>query len=171
MGNQPEPVGGAYFDPDFPVPHRDLEHAKALLKQAGNLHPRCTMQAPNNPISTQVAEVIQAMSAEAGFDMKVQPMEAVSLFAAADRGDFQVSFPIWSGQPDPDQNISIWLASNGFFNRGLYNNAKLDTLLGQAAATIDRDQRVSLYLHAAAIYLKDRPYLSSVPLQVAMGRE
>jgi peptide/nickel transport system substrate-binding protein len=157
--NQPEPVGGTYFDPDFPVPHRNLEHAKALLKQSGNLHPSFTMQVPNDPISAQVAEVIQSMSAEAGFDMKVQLMEAVSLFAAADRGDFQVSFSIWSGRPDPDQNISIWVASNGFLNRGLYSNAKLDALLDQATATIDRDQRVSLYRQAAAIYLKDRPYL------------
>jgi peptide/nickel transport system substrate-binding protein len=157
--NQPEPVGGTYFDPDFPMPHRNLEHAKALLKQSGNLHPSFTMQVPNDPISAQVAEVIQSMSAEAGFDMKVQLMEAVSLFAAADRGDFQVSFSIWSGRPDPDQNISIWAASNGFLNRGLYSNAKLDALLDQATATIDRDQRVSLYRQAAAIYLKDRPYL------------
>jgi peptide/nickel transport system substrate-binding protein len=157
--NQPEPVGGTYFDPDFPVPHRNLEHAKALLKQSGTLHPSFTMQVPNDPISAQVAEVIQSMSAEAGFDMKVQLMEAVSLFAAADRGDFQVSYSIWSGRPDPDQNISVWAASNGFLNRGLYRNPKLDALLDQAAATIDRDQRVSLYRQAAAIYLNDRPYL------------
>jgi peptide/nickel transport system substrate-binding protein len=81
------------------------------------------------------------------------------LFAAADRGDFQVSYSIWSGRPDPDQNISVWAASNGFLNRGLYRNPKLDALLDQAAATIDRDQRVSLYRQAAAIYLNDRPYL------------
>jgi peptide/nickel transport system substrate-binding protein len=86
-------------------------------------------------------------------------MEAVSLFAAADRGEFQASFSIWSGRPDPDQNISIWVASNGFLNRGLYSNPKLDTLLSQATATIDKDQRVSLYRQAAAIYLKDRPYM------------
>jgi peptide/nickel transport system substrate-binding protein len=157
--NQPEPVGSAYFDPDFPVPHRNLEHAKALLKQAGNLHPSFTLQVPNDPISAQVAEVMQSMSAEAGFDMKVQLIEAVSLFAAADRGDFQASFSIWSGRPDPDQNISIWVASNGFLNRGLYSNPKLDDLLGRATATIDRDQRVSLYRKAAEIYLKDRPYM------------
>src|SRR5260370_42249705 len=110
--NQPEPLGGTYFDPNFPVPRRNLERAKALLKQSGHLHPSFTMQVPNDPISAQVAEVMQSMSAEAGFDMKVQLMEAVSLFAAADRGEFQASFSIWSGRPDPDQNISIWVASN-----------------------------------------------------------
>jgi peptide/nickel transport system substrate-binding protein len=157
--NQPEPVGGAYFDPDFPVPHRDLERAKALLKQAGELHPRFALEVPNDPVSEQVAEVIQSMAGEAGFDITVQPMEAVSMYSAADRGDFQVSYSIWSGRPDPDQNISIWAASNGFLNRGLYKNPRLDALLEQAAGTIDKDQRVGLYRQAASIYLKDRPYL------------
>jgi peptide/nickel transport system substrate-binding protein len=86
-------------------------------------------------------------------------MEAVSLFAAADRGEFQAGFSIWSGRSDPDQNLSIWVASKGFLNRGLYSNPQLDALLEEATATIDTRQRVSLYRQAAAIYLKDRPYL------------
>lgn len=157
--NQPEPIGGTYFDPNFPVPHRDVDRAKALLKQAGQPHPSFTLRIANDPVGVQIGEVLQSMSAEAGFDMKVQPMEAVSLFDAADRGDFQAVFAIWSGRPDPDQNISIWVASDGFLNRGLYKNARLDTLLAQATTTIDTVERVKLYREAAAIYLKDRPYL------------
>ena len=157
--NQPEPLGGTYYDPDFPVPHRDVERAKALLKQAGHPHVTFTLNVPNDPVTAQIAEVMQSMSAEAGFDVKVQLMEAVSLFAAADRGEFQANFSIWSGRVDPDQNISIWVASNGFLNRGQYSNPQLDALLQKATATIDKDQRVSLYRQAAAIYLKDRPYL------------
>jgi peptide/nickel transport system substrate-binding protein len=86
-------------------------------------------------------------------------METVSLAAAADRGDFQASFSIWSGRTDPDQNISIWVASNGFLNRGLYKNPQLDALLNQATGTIDTAERVKLYRQATAIYLKDRPYI------------
>jgi peptide/nickel transport system substrate-binding protein len=157
--NQPEPIGGTYFDPDFPVPHRDAARAKALLKEAGYAHVTFTMQVPNDPIDSQVAEVMQSMAAEAGFDVKIQLMEAVSLFAAADHGDFQSSLPIWSGRTDPDQNLAIWVASNGFLNRGAYKNPQLDALLNQATATTDTAQRVSLYRQAAAIYLKDRPYL------------
>jgi peptide/nickel transport system substrate-binding protein len=157
--NQPEPVSGTYFDPDFPVPARDVERAKALLKEAGEPHPSFTLRIANDPVGVQIGEVLQSMSAEAGFDMKVQPMEAVSLFNAADRGDFQAVFAIWSGRPDPDQNISIWVASDGFLNRGLYKNPELDALLAKATATIDVPERVKLYRQAAGIYLKDRPYL------------
>jgi peptide/nickel transport system substrate-binding protein len=157
--NQPEPIGGTYFNPDFPVPHRDVARAKALLKEAGYSRVTFTLQVPNDPISSQIAEVIQSMSAEAGFDVKVRLMETVSLAAAADSGDFQASFSIWSGRTDPDQNISIWVASNGFLNRGLYKNPQLDALLNQATGTIDTAERVKLYRQAAAIYLKDRPYI------------
>jgi peptide/nickel transport system substrate-binding protein len=157
--NQPEPIGGTYFDPEFPLPHRDVARAKALLQQAGHPHVTFTLQVPNDPISSQIAEVMQSMSAEAGFDMKVQLMESVSLAAAADQGNFQAEFSIWSGRPDPDQNISIWVASNGFLNRGQYKNPQLDALLAKATATIDTAERVNLYRQAAAIYLKDRPFL------------
>jgi peptide/nickel transport system substrate-binding protein len=158
--NQPEPIGGTYFDPDFPVPHRDVARAKALLKEAGYSHVTFALRVPNDPINSQVAEVIQSMAAEAGFDVKIQLMEDVALFAAADHGDFQANISIWSGRTDPDQNLSIWVASNGFLNnRGQYKNPQLDALLNEATSTIDTAQRVSLYRQAAAIYLKDRPYL------------
>lgn len=157
--NQPEPVGGTYYDPDFPVPARDVARAKALLKEAGVEHPSFTLRIANDPVGVQIGEVLQSMSAEAGFDMKVQPMEAVSLFDAADRGDFQAIFAIWSGRPDPDQNISIWVASDGFLNRGMYRNAELDGLLARASAILDTAERVKLYREAAAIYLRERPYL------------
>ena len=157
--NQPEPVGGTYYDPDFPVPPRDIARAKALLAQAGEPHPSFTLRIANDPVGVQIGEVLQSMSAEAGFEMKVQPMEAVSLFNAAEHGDFQAVFAIWSGRPDPDQNISIWVASDGFLNRGLYKNAELDKLLTAATATVDTAERVKLYRQAAAIYLKDRPFL------------
>jgi peptide/nickel transport system substrate-binding protein len=157
--NQPEPVGGTFFDPDHPVPHRDLARAKALLKEAGQARVAFTLLVSNDPISAQVAQVMQSMSAEAGFDLKLQMMEAVSLTQAADRGEFQATINIWSGRPDPDQNISIWVTCDGFLNRGRYCSPPLDKLLSDAARTKETAERVSLYRQAAAIYLKDRPVL------------
>jgi peptide/nickel transport system substrate-binding protein len=157
--NQPEPVGGIFFDPDHPVPHRDLARAKALLKEAGLERVAFTLLVSNDPITTQVAQVMQSMSAEAGFDLKLQVMEAVSLTQAADRGEFQATMNIWSGRVDPDQNIAIWVACDGFLNRGRYCSPPLDKLLGDATRTTETAERARLYRQAAAIYLKDRPVL------------
>jgi peptide/nickel transport system substrate-binding protein len=157
--NQPEPVGGTFFDPDHPVPGRDLARAKALLKEAGHARVAFTLLVSNDPVTAQVAQVMQSMSAEAGFDLKLQMMEAVSLTQAADRGEFQATMNIWSGRPDPDQNISIWVTCDGFLNRGRYCSPPLDKLLGDATRTTETAARASLYRQAAAIYLKDRPVL------------
>jgi peptide/nickel transport system substrate-binding protein len=157
--NQPEPVGGTFFDPDLPVPHRDLARAKALLAAAGQARVAFTLLVSNDPVSAQVAQVIQSMAAEAGFDVKLQMMESVSMVQAADRGEFQAMINLWSGRTDPDQNISIWVACDGFLNRGQYCNPSLDKILGDATRTTDTAERATLYRQAAAIYLEDRPVL------------
>ena len=99
------------------------------------------------------------MAAEAGFDVTLQMTESVSLSQAADRGAFQAAMQIWSGRTDPDQNISIWVACDGFLNRGRYCSPPLDKILGAATRTTDTALRAGLYRQAAAIYLEDRPVL------------
>ena len=44
---------------------------------------------------------------------------------------------IWSGRADPDANISIWVACDGFVNYGKYCEPKLDEILRRARARTD----------------------------------
>jgi peptide/nickel transport system substrate-binding protein len=157
--SQPEAPNSPYYDPDFPTPPRDVAKAKALLQQAGVPHPTFTLLVPNDPINGQVAQVLQSMADEAGFDMKLQVMDGAALTGQAQAGNYQMTMNIWSGRPDPDQNVSIWLACDGFLDRGKYCNPSLDKLLAAASATNDATKRAALYRQAAAIYLKDRPFL------------
>jgi peptide/nickel transport system substrate-binding protein len=157
--NQTEAPDSPFFNPDHPVPRRDLARAKALLAEAGTPHPSVTIMVPNNPTDAQLGEVMQAMAAEAGFDVKVQMQEAIALYSAADRGEFQMIYNMWSGRPDPDQNLAIWLACDGFLNRGRYCNAELDRTLAAAAATADQPERIRLYRKVVDIYQRDRPFL------------
>ena len=48
------------------------------------------MVANNAPSSRQVAEVLQSMVAEAGFDLKIRVVEAATALKAAEDGDFQL---------------------------------------------------------------------------------
>lgn len=157
--NQPVPPGSTYYARDFPVPPRDLAKAKRLLAEAGVPHPSFTLLTANAPIDLRVAEVVQSMAAEAGFDIKIQANEANTLVAAASKGDYQATIVIWSGRPDPDGNISIWLACDGFLNWGKYCDPKLDALLAKARQTTVVAERQALYAQAAAIYLTARPHL------------
>ncbi len=157
--NQPILPGTAYYDVDHPVPARDVEKAKRLLREAGAEHMSFTLTAANSPLELQVAQVLQSMAAEAGFDVKIQAMEANTLTAAGAKGDYQAVLVIWSGRPDPDGNISIWLQCDGFINWGKYCSKPLDEALAKARQTTNPADRLAHYKEAADIYLADRPQL------------
>jgi len=157
--NQPILPDSTYYDPDHPVPPRDLDKAKRLLKEAGAEHPSLTLLAANSPLDLQVAQVVQSMVGEAGFDMKIQATEANTLTSATQKGDYQATLVFWSGRPDPDGNISIWLQCDGFLNWGKYCNAQLDDALAKARQTTKSEERLVQYKRAADIYLADRPHI------------
>ncbi len=157
--NQPVAPGTTYYAKDFPVPERDVAKAKRLLAEAGTPHVAFSMIVANSPIEQRVAEVIQSMAAEAGFEVKIEVQEANTGVANGTKGNFQSTLVIWSGRPDPDGNISIWLACDGFLNWGKYCDPKLDDVLARARRTTVTSERAALYDEAAAIYLAARPSL------------
>jgi peptide/nickel transport system substrate-binding protein len=158
-GNQSEEQGAPFYDPTHPMVERDVEKAKALLAEAGTPKPSFTFSVANSPILAQIAQMIQSMAAEAGFDIKIQTLESATLAANSNDGKYQASMAIWSGRPDPDGNISPWMACDGFLNWGHYCNQDLDKILSQARQITDDKERLKLYQQAAGIYLTDVPYI------------
>jgi peptide/nickel transport system substrate-binding protein len=157
--NQFEAPGSRYHNPNRPVPPRDLAHAKALLAASATPHPSFTLTADNQPVEMQAAQVIQSMANEAGFDVKLRAVEANALIAAGKAGDFDAMLVLWSGRVDPDGNVSIWLASDGFLNWGKYRNPTFDAILNRARAVTDVPVRQSLYRDLTDVYLADRPHI------------
>ena len=157
--NQTEAPGTAYWNPAIPVPPRDLDGARALLKAAGVERVAVTLLVGNVPIALQTAELFQSMAGEAGFEVKIVAMEANAAVAAARAGAFNGYIGIWSGRADPDGNVAIWLQSDGFLNWGKYLNPAMDALLAQARAVTDVAVRQPLYREVAATYTRDRPFM------------
>ncbi|WP_144186163.1 ABC transporter substrate-binding protein [Elioraea rosea] len=157
--NQFEAPNTTFWVSDRPVPPRDVARARALLREAGHQKVAFELAVPNTPVDRQVAEVIQSMAAEAGFDISIRAGESAAVVAATRRGDYDAAIAIWSGRPDPDGNISIWLQCEGFVNWGRYCNPKLDELLARARGVTDTGQRRALYREAAGIWMADRPHL------------
>ena len=156
---QTEPPGSRYWNPAFPVVPRDLAGAKALLAQAGVPHPKVALSVVNNPTDVQVGEVIQSMAAEAGFEVTVRKGESVSQTAAAARGDYQAYQVIWSGRPDPDSNLSLWMRCGTSLNWTGWCSKEMEAALDRAAATADQAARVKAYREATDIWMKDMPYM------------
>ena len=156
---QTEPPGSRYWNPAFPVVPRDLPGAKALLVQAGVPHPTVTLSVVNSPADVQVGEVIQSMAAEAGFEVTVRKGESVSQTAAAARGDYQAYQVIWSGRPDPDGNLNLWMRCTTALNWTGWCSKEMEAALDRGAAAPDQAARVVAYREATAIWMRDMPYM------------
>jgi peptide/nickel transport system substrate-binding protein len=157
--NQPEAPGTAFYAAAFPVPKRDVARAMALVGQSGLKRVPVSLLVSTDPLDGRVAQIVQAMAGEAGFDVSITVVESATLLGRLKSGAYEVSLLIWSGRSDPDANVSIWVACDGFVNWGRYCNPALDAILRRARSTTDAAERAKLYADAAAIYLADRPYL------------
>jgi peptide/nickel transport system substrate-binding protein len=157
--NQFEAPGSRYWNSDHPLPPHDPGRARALLQQAGMERPSFSLTVGNSPVEQQVGQVIQSLAGEAGFDIRLRAMEANALVAAGKAGDYHAMVVIWSGRPDPDGNVAIWLACDGFLNWGRYCNPTFDDLLARARGVTDVVQRQALYRQLVDVYLADRPHI------------
>jgi peptide/nickel transport system substrate-binding protein len=171
---QASPPSSPYYFKDIQPPARDVEKAKALLKQAGVPLPvPVTLTGPNNPDLQQVDEVIQSMAQEAGFTVKLQSMEFASSLQAGYRGDFNSYNIGWSGRIDPDGNLYAFLHTGGTFNYGHYSNPVMDDLLDRARLTPELEARRALYRQVVELERKDLPlvYLWTPKNVVGMRRD
>src|SRR6202011_1362501 len=107
-GNQWVSPEHPYYQKAFPVPRRDIARAKALLKESGAALPiSVDLMVPKGAENEAVAQVLQSMAAEAGFDLKIRLIEFATSLKQAQAGEFQAFLIGWSGRIDPDGNSYI----------------------------------------------------------------
>jgi peptide/nickel transport system substrate-binding protein len=153
--NHPVPPSSPYNSAKFPVPKRDIEKAKALLKEAGMPVVKAELAFGNDTTASAVAQMIQAMVHDAGFEISLRPTEYAAMLSAMRSGNFQVGMRGWSGRPDPDGNIHVFMTCKGALNDGKYCNPQVDKLLNEARTIPDQDKRKALYDEAQTILHND----------------
>lgn len=159
-GNQWVPSTSPFYVKSLPVEKRDVAKAKELLKEAGVTTPvPVTLMFGNDSTQPQVAQVIQSMTAEAGFDVKLQATEFATSLDLSEKGDMEAFDIGWSGRTDPDGNIFSFVACKGPFNDGHYCNATVDKELTAARTIGDLAERQKHYAAAAEQLLKDLPII------------
>jgi peptide/nickel transport system substrate-binding protein len=156
-GNQPFSPQSPWYDKDVPVPARDIEKAKALVKEAGFDRVPVELIVTNNPVSMQMMQVVQSMVAEAGFDVSLKATEFTTLLDEMEAGNYQVGRSDWSGRADPDGNIHQFLTCKAALNQSKYCNPEVDKLLNEARQAPDTAVRKQKYDAAAAILQDDLP--------------
>jgi peptide/nickel transport system substrate-binding protein len=168
---QPVSQSSPFYDEALPPPPRDIAKAKALLQQAGVTLPvKVELLTPNQPEQMQVAEVIQSMVAEAGFELRIQAIEFASSLQASQRGDYDLYLIGWSGRVDVDGNTYQFLHSGQGNNASHYSNPTVDRLLDEGRGTTDLAKRRPIYSQLFQELRRDLPltYLYNARNIVAM---
>ena len=149
-----------FYQKDFPIHARDVEKAKALLKEAGVTPPVAVdFMVPKGAETEGVAQVVQSMAAEAGFDMKIRVTEFATSLQQAEAGEYQAYLLAWSGRVDPDGNSYVFLHSSAPQNASAWNNADADKALDDARLTTDPAQRKAIYGKLTKLVMQNEPIL------------
>lgn len=158
-GNQWVPPSSNFYSKANPVPKRDVAKAKALLKEAGVPNPSFTLMAPTTSDAQKIAQVVQAMSKEAGFDVKIQSTEFATSLNLADKGEFDAYVLAWSGRADPDGNVYSFLACKQPLNYSGYCKPEVDALLNEARSKQSVADRLKAYEQVNKFAQTDNPIL------------
>ena len=159
-GNQWVNPDHPYYQKAFPVRPRDVAKAKALLKEAGVTAPVAVdFMVPKGAETEAVAQVIQSMAAEAGFDMKIRVTEFATSLKQAEAGEYQAFMLAWSGRIDPDGNSYIFLKSNAPQNYSAWSNPEADKALDDARLVTDQPKRKAIYQKLTKLAIDEEPIL------------
>jgi peptide/nickel transport system substrate-binding protein len=172
----PLPLHSPYRAATLQCPPHDVAKAKQLVQASGVPTPiTVTLTAPNDATNQRLAQVIQQMTKQVGFDVKVQTAEFVSTLEQGQSGKFDLLLSGWSGRIDPDGNLTNLITSRGSNNYAGMSDPGIDEPIKQAAAATDPAQRAALYAKAVqraaelrgVIYLYHNKYYLGMAKNVA----
>jgi peptide/nickel transport system substrate-binding protein len=159
-GNQWVNPDHPYYQKAYPIRQRDVARARALLKEAGVTPPvSVDLMVPKGAETEAVAQVIQSMASETGFDMKIRVTEFATSLKQAEAGEYQAYMLAWSGRIDPDGNSYVFLHKDAPQNYSAWANAEADKALDDARLVADPAKRKASYETLTKLVLEENPIL------------
>ena len=158
-GNQWVAPTNLFYGKSAPMPKRNVQRARQLLKEAGVTNPSFTLMTPTTSDAQRIAQVVQAMAKEVGFDIKIHSTEFATSLNMADKGQFEAFVIGWSGRADPDGNLHTMLSCKGPTNYAGYCKDDVEALINQSRTTLDSESRAATYDKIARHIQKDRPII------------
>jgi len=111
-----------------------------------------------------LAAVLQQQLASVGIAMDIRSFESATFYSDVLRGAFQMYSLRWIGGNEQPDIFSYVFSSARFppkgANRSHYSNARLDTLLDDAAENSDTVRRQADYVEAQQILARDLPAIN-----------
>jgi len=150
----------------------DVEKAKALLKEAGyedgfTFELLCV----DTAAWMQMAEMTANALAKVGITANVRVMDANSVYAKTDAGDYTA----YVGRYSSSSGDAFWWhdrldSSLNYYNNDCqYKNERVDELLALAATSTDQEQRSAYYAEIQSLWRQDVPWISFACPQMVYG--
>ncbi len=162
-----------YYEPNVTLYPRDLDKAKALLKDAGwtpgpdgilaNAQGQkfsivCTVFS-GDALRKSEAEVAQRNFKDVGIDMQLKELETSAALAAERQGNYDVGLFNWTyggSNGDPDAQ-ALYVGNANAWSR--WNNSDAQKLLQQGASETDAQKRKQTYSDLQKLVTQEVPFL------------
>ena len=134
------PIHPEYYE--LPKISRDIEKAKALMTEAGQMDHEFELISYDNDYVKNPADVIAAQCREAGFNIKRTVIPGSSFWN--DWTKYPWSTTEWNMRPLGVQVLALAYRSGEAWNETGYSNPEFDSKLAAALAVADADKRKEL---------------------------
>jgi peptide/nickel transport system substrate-binding protein len=160
-GNQWVSPGSPYYVQSLPIPKPDISKAKRLLAEAATPNPQIEIMVQADAELIRAAEVLQAMSSEAGFRTVVRPYDFATALDLTKKGRFQSYLTARSGRIDPDGNIYNFISCSRQSGPNIshYCDQQVEYSLEKSRLTLDPSERMVHFERLAEKLLYDRPII------------
>ena len=132
--------------------------ARSSSSRSGVPNPSFTLMTPTTSDAQRIAQIVQAMAKEAGFDIKIQSTEFATSLNLADKGQFEAYVLAWSGRADPDGNLHTMLAARVRRTTPACKD-DVEKLITESRTSLDATRRAAAYDKIAQQVQKDRPII------------
>ncbi|MCL6286082.1 ABC transporter substrate-binding protein [Ruegeria sp. 2012CJ41-6] len=153
--------GHPFHDTDYQPFSYDTDKAKKLLDESGLGSAEITAYLRPEPVKQRAAQLIQSMAADVGVTINLEQLDYASHRAKLRGGELPMDMHGWWGyRPDPDQYLSVLLASDGSYaKRHGYSSAEMDKLFSDQRAETDPAKRRAMFREITRLMNEDAIYV------------
>lgn len=152
----------------------NLDKARELMAKAGLADGFKTSLSYNSgdPVQEPIAIIYQSALKEIGIDVALNKIPAGSFYNfVTDRKQPMIFYVDSPWCPDPGYSLTLYFDSKSYVNYSNYDNAEVDSLLAEAAATADENVRIAACEKAQAIIMDEAPWTFGVYPNYTMARK